>query len=66
MHHLNINPDVKPVKQQQRQFCLEIMKAIESDVRKLKDSDFTREEQHPDRVANTVPIPSKVGRSRFV
>ena len=44
MHHLNINPDAKPVKQQQRQFHLEIMEAIESEVKKLIDSGFVREE----------------------
>jgi len=56
MHHLNINPDAKPVKQQQRQFCPEIIETIESEVKKLIDSDFIREEQHPDRVANIVPV----------
>ena len=48
LHHLNINPDTKPVKQQQRQFHSEIMKAIESEIKKLNDSGFNREEQHPD------------------
>jgi len=36
MHHLNINPDAKPVKQQQRRFRPEIMEAIESEIKKLK------------------------------
>ena len=44
MHHLNINSDVKPVKQQQRRFCPEIMEAIQSEVKKLIDSGFIREE----------------------
>jgi len=35
MHHLNINPDMKPVKQQQRRFHLEIMNAIESELKSL-------------------------------
>ena len=48
MHRLNINPDAKPVKQHQRQFCPEIIEAIESEVKKLIDSGFIREEQHPD------------------
>jgi len=48
MHHLNINLDVKPVKQQQRQFRPDIMEAIQSEVKKLIDSSFIREEQHPD------------------
>ena len=35
MHRLNINTDVKPVKQQQRRFRPEILEAIQSEVRKL-------------------------------
>ena len=37
MHRLNINTDVKPVRQQQRRFRPEIMEAIQSEVRKLID-----------------------------
>jgi len=37
MHRLNISLDVKPVKQQ-RWFCLEIMEAIKSEVRKTPNS----------------------------
>ena len=62
MHQLNINPDVKPVKQQQRRFHPEIMKVIQSEVKKLIDSDFIREEQHPDWVANIVPVTKKNGK----
>jgi len=46
MHRLKINPDAKPIKQQQRWFCPEIMKAIESEVKKLINSSFVREEQY--------------------
>ena len=59
MHRLNINSDVKPVKQQQRRFRPEIMEAIQSEVKKLIDSGFIREEQHPDWVANIVPVAKK-------
>jgi len=38
------------------------MKAIESKVKKLIDSGFVREEQHPDWVANIVSIPKKIGK----
>ena len=31
MHHLNIKPDIKPVKQQQRWFRPNIMEAIETE-----------------------------------
>ena len=61
MHRLNINPDVRPIKQQQWWFCPEIMEAIQSKVKKLMDSDFIREEQHPDWVANIIPITKKNG-----
>jgi len=59
MHRLNINPDVKPVKQQQRWFHPEIIEAIESVVEKLIDTGFVRKEQHPDRVANIILVPKK-------
>jgi len=59
MHCLNINPDAKPVKQQQRRFCPEIMEAVQSEVKKLIDSGFIREEQHPYWVANSIPVTKK-------
>jgi len=64
MHRLNINRDAKLVKQQQRRFRSEIMEAIESEVEKLIDSGFVREEQHSDWVANVVPVP-KNGKIRI-
>ena len=64
MHRLNINPDAKPVKQQ-RWFRPEIMEAIESEVKKLIDSGFVREEQHPDWVANIILVPKKNGKTRI-
>jgi len=65
MHRLNINSDEKSVKQQQRRFRPEIMEAIQSEVKKLIDSDFIREEQHPDWIANIIPLPRKMGRFGF-
>jgi len=62
MNHLNINSDVKPVKQQQWRFHPEIMEAIESEVKKLIDSDFIRKEQYPSWVANIVPVTKKNGK----
>jgi len=40
------------------------MEAIQSEVKKLIDSGFIREEQHPDWVANIVPITKKNGKIR--
>jgi len=48
MHHLNIKPGAKPVKQQQRRFRPNIMEAIKTEVHKLIECDFIREEQHAD------------------
>ena len=64
MNRLNINADVKPVKQQQRRFCLKIMEAIQSEVKNLIDSGFIKEEQHPDWVANIILITKKNGKIR--
>ena len=65
MHCLNINPEVKPVKQQQQRFRPEIMEAIQSDVKKLIDSSFIKKEQQPDWGANIVPITKKNGKIRI-
>jgi len=59
MHRFNIKPDAKPIKQQQRRFRPDIMEAIETEVHKLIECLFIREEQHPEWVANIVPVPKK-------
>jgi len=41
------------------------MKAIQSEVTKLINSGFIREEQHPDWVANIVPVTKKNEKIRF-
>nr|ABD63198.1 gag/pol polyprotein, related [Asparagus officinalis] len=65
MQRLNISPDAKPVKQQQRRFHPQIMEAIESEVKKLIKSGFIREEQHPDWVANIVSVLKKNDKIRI-
>jgi len=65
IHHLNINTDAKPIKYQQRWFHPKIMEATESEVKKLIDSSFITKEQHPDWVANIVPIPKKNEKIRI-
>ena len=40
------------------------MKEIQSEVKKLIDSGFIREEQHPDWVANIVLVTKKNGKIR--
>jgi len=59
MHHLNIKPDTKPVKQQQHQICPNIMEAIEAELHKLIVCGFIREEQHLDWVTNIITILKK-------
>ena len=65
MHRLDIKSDAKPVKQQQRQFRPQIMEAIEAEVKKLIESGFIQEEQHPDWLANIVPVMKKNGKIRI-
>src|SRR4051812_28509208 len=62
MHRLNIKAGAKPVKQPQRRFRPDIMDAIEQEVRKLINSGFICEEQHPDWVSNIVPSPRRMGQ----
>src|SRR4051812_47632347 len=64
-HQLNINPEKKPFKLPQRRFRPVIMEAIEAEVKKLINSGFIREEQHPDWVANIVPVAKKTGKIRI-
>src|SRR4051812_49926100 len=64
-HRLNIDPEKKPFKQPQRRFRPAMMEAIETEVKKLIDSGFIREEQHPDWVANIVPVAKKNGKIRI-
>ena len=52
------------MKQQQWQFCPDIMEAIEAEVHKLIVCGFIQEEQHPAWVANIVPVLKKNGKIR--
>jgi len=58
MHCINIKPDAKPIKQQW-QFRPDTMEAIETEVHKVIECGFIREEQYPDWVANIVPVLKK-------
>src|SRR4051812_15939152 len=64
-HQLNIDPKKKPFKQPQRRFRPAMMEAIETEVKKLIDLGFIREEHHPDWVANVVPVAKKNGKIRI-
>lgn len=55
-HHLNINPDAKPMKQRQRKFKPKTQEATEAEMKKLKACGFIHEEQHLDWLANIVSV----------
>ena len=56
VHKLNLQENIKPVKQGQRRFRPDVMDKIEQEVQKLKNVGFIREEQHPEWLANIVPV----------
>jgi len=59
------SPQHQSDEQQQRRFRLEIMEAIQSEVKKLIDSDFIREEQTLIGWLISSPSPRRMGRSGF-
>ena len=48
VHILNVDPDMKPVKQKRRKFALERVEAIAVEVEKLLKAQFIREVYYPD------------------
>ncbi|KAJ8636172.1 hypothetical protein MRB53_010439 [Persea americana] len=64
VHKLNLQENVRPVKQGQRRFRPDVMDKIEQEVQKLKTVGFIREEQHPEWLANIVPVTKKNGQIR--
>ncbi|XXG53583.1 hypothetical protein AAC387_Pa03g1662 [Persea americana] len=61
VHKLNLQENMKLVKQGQRRFCPDVMDKIEQEVQKLKNVGFIREEQHPEWLANIVLVTKKNG-----
>ena len=66
VYKLNLQKDIKLVKQGQRRFRPDVMDKIEQEVQKLKSVGFIREEQHSKWLANIVPVTKKMGKSRSV
>ncbi|KAJ8615172.1 hypothetical protein MRB53_034544 [Persea americana] len=64
VHKLNLQENIKPVKQGQRRFRPDVMDKIEQQVQKLKNVGFICEEQHPEWLANIVPVTKKNGQIR--
>ena len=55
-HHLNINPECKPIQQKRRIFAPERNKAVTEEVKKLLETDFIREVFYPDWLANVAMV----------
>ncbi|XXG47440.1 hypothetical protein AAC387_Pa02g2086 [Persea americana] len=64
VHKLNLQENIKPVKQGQRRFRPVVMDKIEQEVQKLKNVGFIQEEQHPEWLANSIPVTKKNGQIR--
>ncbi|NAU16996.1 reverse transcriptase family protein, partial [Klebsiella pneumoniae] len=64
VHKLGIQSDALPIKQAPRRMRLEIEQQVISEVKKLIDAGFIREEQYPSWVANIVPVRKKNGQIR--
>ena len=64
VHKLNMQENVKSVKQGQRRFRPDVMDKIEQEVQKLKNVGFIHEEQHPKWLVNIVPVTKKDASQR--
>ncbi|KAG9453150.1 hypothetical protein H6P81_006054 [Aristolochia fimbriata] len=64
VHKLAVHPSVRPVKQSQRRFRLELVPKIEKEVDKLIATNFIREVKYTSWIANIVPIKKKTGQIR--
>jgi len=64
-HHLNVNPDCKPVQQKRRIFAPEDNKVVTEEVEKLLEADFIREVFYPEWLANVVMVKKSNGKWRM-
>ncbi|KAL0416413.1 UNVERIFIED_CONTAM: Pro-Pol polyprotein [Sesamum latifolium] len=64
-HHLNIDPDIKPVKQKKRHFEPEKDKIIQTEVDKLMAARHIEEIQFPEWLSNVVLVPKPMGKWRI-
>ncbi|KAL5565983.1 hypothetical protein UlMin_029147 [Ulmus minor] len=64
VHHLNIDPNFKPVKQKRRTFNAERYMAINTEVDKLLKAKFIEEANYPDWIANIVLVKKANGNWR--
>ncbi|KAL0458756.1 UNVERIFIED_CONTAM: hypothetical protein Slati_0502800 [Sesamum latifolium] len=64
-HHLNIDPNCKPVKQKKRYFGPEKDKIIQAEVNKLRAAGHIEEIQFPEWLSNVVLVPKLGGKWRM-
>ena len=64
-HHLNVCPNVRPVKQKVRRQSTEKHAFIVQETRKLEAAGVIREVRYPDWLANPVVVPKKGGKERM-
>jgi hypothetical protein len=62
IHVLNVDPDMKPVKQKRRKFALERVEAIAEEVEKLLKAQFIQEVHYLDWLANVVLVKKSNGK----
>ena len=65
VHHLNVNPEHKPIRQKRRNFTPERQRVINEEVKKLLASKFIREVHYPDWSANVVMVKKASGKWRI-
>ena len=61
VHHLAVRKSVRPIKQAQRRFHLDLISQIENEVNKLIEAGFIREVKYPTWISNIVPVRQKNG-----
>jgi hypothetical protein len=65
IHILNVDPDMKPVKQKRRKFSPERVEDIVVEVEKLLKAQFIQEVYYPDWLANVVLVKKSNGKWRM-
>ena len=64
-HHLNVDPEKKPVQQRRRIFTPKRNKAVMGEVNKLLTANFIREVHYPKWLANVVMVKKTNGKWRM-
>ncbi|XP_073159043.1 uncharacterized protein [Henckelia pumila] len=65
LHHLQVNPKVKPVKQKKRTFSQEKSRLIADEIEKLLVTKYIRPVVYPDWLSNVVLVPKPGGKWRM-